>query len=404
LSSPAATPPIPFDVKGLFAPGVVADPFPVYEQLRPRTPAPTTDGVWVVMRYADCIAAATDHRTFSSNMQHIDNEVLNGTPIIFEDPPGHTRHRRLVQPAFTARRMAELSPWVDGVVDELVSAIPAGEEIDAVDALCDPLPVRAIARIMGVPEEQHIEFKAWSAERTYLVARRGTPDSPEEAARVEKASAANRRMLDYFLAEARARRAQPLDDLITDLVVANDGDDALSEDEVAAVCALLLTAGNVTTTNLLGNLLALLADRPETYERVRGDRSLVAATVEETLRLEAPVQWMYRRALREAELGGQVIPEGASLILYYGAANRDPGAFPDPDAFDIDRPPARHTAFGHGIHFCLGAPLARLEAESALNALLDRFARIEPGRHGRERISRAATHCGYVRLPLVFGD
>ena len=141
MSSPTATSPIPYDIKGLFAPEVVADPFPVYDELRARTPAPTTDGVWVVMRYADAIAAATNHRTFSSNMQHIDNEVLRRTPIIFEDPPGHTRHRKLVQPAFTAKRMTELAPWVDGVVDELVSAIPAGVELDAVSAFCDPLPV-----------------------------------------------------------------------------------------------------------------------------------------------------------------------------------------------------------------------------------------------------------------------
>src|SRR4051794_13825039 len=354
------------------------------------------------MRYADCIAAATDHRTFSSNMQHIDNEVLRQTPIIFEDPPGHTRHRKLVQPAFTVKRMTELTPWVDAVVHELVSAIPADEEFDAVSAFCDPLPVRAIARIMGVPEERHVDFKAWSGQRTYLVAQRGEPSSPEEAARVETATAANRRMLDYFLAEGRARRAQPLDDLITDLVVANDGDDALTEDEIAAVCALLLTAGNVTTTNLLGNLLALLAAHPATYDRLRADRSLVPAAVEEVLRLEAPVQWMYRRALRDAELGGARIPEGASLILYYGAANRDPEVFAEPHRFDTDRAAMRHTAFGHGIHFCLGAPLARLEAESALKAVLDRFDSIDAGAERSERISRAATHCGYVRLPLVF--
>jgi cytochrome P450 len=402
MSSPTATSGIPLAVKDLFAPQVVADPFGLYDELRPRTPAPTTDGVWVVMRYADCIAAATNHRTFSSNMHHIDNEVLQQTPIIFEDPPGHTRHRKLVQPAFTAKRMTELAPWVDGVVDQLVAAIPEGQELDAVAAFCDPLPVRAIARIMGVPEERHVDFKAWSAERTYLVAQRGEPGSLEEAARVEAASAANRRMLDYFLAEARARRTQPVDDLITDLVAANDGDDALTEDEIAAVCALLLTAGNVTTTNLLGNLLALLADHPETYDRLRADRSLIPAAVEEALRLQAPVQWMYRRALREAELGGATIPEGASLILYYGAANRDPEVFRDPHAFDVDREAIRHTAFGHGIHFCLGAPLARLEAESALNAVLDGFSRIEPGAGCRERISRAATHCGFVRLSLVF--
>jgi cytochrome P450 len=343
-----------------------------------------------------------DHRTFSSDMGHTDNEVLRDTPIIFEDPPGHTRHRKLVQPAFSARRLAELAPWIDAVVVELLDALPAGDEVDAVRSLCDPLPVMAIARMMGVPPDRHQQFKAWSDGRTYLVGQRGAPESPEHAARVEAAAEANRSLLAYFLGESRTRRAEPRDDLISDLVTANDGDDALSEDEVAAVCALLLTAGNVTTTNLLGNLLALLARHPDIYGRLRSERALVPAAIEECLRLEAPVQWMYRRATRDAELGGASIPAGASLILYYGAANRDPDAFPDPHRFDVDRAPGRHLAFGHGIHFCLGAPLARLEAESALNGILDRFARIEPGSAPGERIAHAATHCGYLRLPLRF--
>lgn len=387
-------------VHDLFAPEVVADPFPLYRELRPHTPFRTVDGHWVVMRHRDVFSALSNHRVFSSNLSHIDNEVLRETPIIFEDPPGHTRHRKLVQPAFTARRMSEMAPWVAAVVDETVSGLPVGE-IDIVAALCDPLPVRVVARVMGVPDERNLDFKRWSDERTYLVAQRGTPTSREHAARVTEARTANRRMLDYFLEEARARRAQPMSDLISDLVLANDGDDALSEEEVAAVCALLLTAGNVTTTNVLGNALGLLADNPDVYEAMRQDRSLIDEVIEETLRLEAPVQWLYRRTLRDTELVDVAIPAGESVIVYFGAANRDPDAYPEPERFDLANRARRHAAFGHGIHFCLGAPLARLETALVLAAILERFPSIERGSGPTRRISDAATHCGYVELSLV---
>lgn len=391
------------DANALFAPHVVADPFPLYRELRPQTPFRTADGHWVVMKHRDVFAALSNHRVFSSNLSHIDNEVLRETPIIFEDPPGHTRHRKLVQPAFTQGRIEAMSPFVASVVEDVVGALPVGE-VEAISALCDPLPVRVVAEVMGVPQERHLDFKRWSDERTFLVAQRGTPTSAEHAARIEEARAANRRLLDYFLAEARSRRAQPLDDLITDLVVANDGDDALSEDEVAAVCALLLTAGNVTTTNVLGNLLGQLADNPDVYALVRADRSKIDEVVEESLRLEAPVQWLYRRTLSETELGGVAIPAGESVLVYFGAANRDPDAYPEPDRFDLANRARRHAAFGHGIHFCLGAPLARLEVALALDAVLDRFSAIERGNRPARRIDHAATHCGHVELPLIFRD
>src|SRR5579862_9713580 len=321
-------------VHDLFAPEVVSDPFPLYRELRPQTPFRTADGHWVVMRHSDVFAALSNHRVFSSKLSHIDNEVLRETPIIFEDPPGHTRHRKLVQPAFTSGRMNEMTPWVSAVVSEMVEALPSGD-VEVIAALCDPLPVRVVARVMGVPEEREFDFKYWSDERTYLVSQRGTPTSSEHAARLEGARRANRRMLDYFLEEARGRRAEPMADLISDLVHANEGDDALSEEEVAAVCALLLTAGNVTTTNVLGNLLGLLADNPDVYREVRRDRSLVDAVVEEALRLEAPVQWLYRRTLRETELGGVRISANESVLVYFGAANRDPDAYPEPERFDL---------------------------------------------------------------------
>jgi cytochrome P450 len=157
----------------------------------------------------------------------------------------------------------------------------------------------------------------------------------------------------------------------------------------------------VTTTNVLGNLLGLLADNPDVYALVRGDRSLVDEVVEEALRLEAPVQWLYRRTLRETELGGATIPAGESVLVYFGAANRDPEAYPEPERFDLANRARRHAAFGHGIHFCLGAPLARLETALALDAVLDRFTSISRSPRPSRRISDAATHCGYVELHLV---
>lgn len=388
------------DAGTLFAPEVVRDPFTLYDDLRPRTPFATRDGLWLVMRNEHVFSVLADHRTFSSKLLHLDNPVLRETPILFEDPPEHTRHRKLLQPAFTPARIASLEPWVAEVVAEVADALPAGE-VEAVGAFCDPLPVRVIAQLMGVPRDLHARFKTWSDQRTYLVARRTWPQEGEEARRVADAVAGNRRLLDYFLEEARRRRDEPLDDLIADMVGANAGDDALGEEEIAAICALLLTAGNVTTTNLLGNMLALLADRPDVYDRLRADRTLVEPAVEEALRLESPVQWLYRRATRDARVGDAVIPEGASVIVYFGAANRDPDVYSDPGTFSLERPASRHAAFGHGIHFCLGTPLARLEATLALDAILDRFAEISRGAEPPQRIADAATHCGHRRLPLV---
>jgi cytochrome P450 len=385
----------------LFGPEVVRDPFPLYHELRPGTPFATDDDLWLVMKNEQVFSVLADHRTFSSKLLHLDNPVLRETPILFEDPPDHTRHRKLLQPAFTPARIDALEPWVADVVDGVVSSVPVGE-VEAVAAFCDPLPVRVIAHLMGVPAELHAQFKTWSDQRTYLVARRTWPEAGEEALRIEEAERGNRQLLDYFVEQAGRRRAEPLDDLLADVVAANVGDDALGDGEIAAICALLLTAGNVTTTNLLSNMLSLLADHPDVYERLRADRSLVDGAVEEVLRLESPVQWLYRRATREARVGDAVIPAGASVIVYFGAANRDPAVYAEPDRFLVDRPPSRHAAFGHGVHFCLGTPLARLEATLALNALLDRFSALSRGSAPPVRIGDAATHCGHRALPIVF--
>jgi len=295
-----------------------------------------------------------------------------------------------------------MEPWIAEIVGHSIDAFPSGE-FDVVAAFCDEVPIKVIATLMGVPVDDHVQFKHWADERTVLITGKGRPGSSDDSNRWVAAEQANRQLLDYFLAQAKARRAQPIDDLITDITEANAHDDAASDSVIAGTCALLLTAGNVTTTHLLANMLALLADNPTIYQRVREDRSLIPAVVEEVLRLESPVQWLYRRTTQVANLSGVTMPEGASVIVYFGAANRDPEAYENPDWFELgNHAGGRHAAFGHGIHFCIGAPLARLEAVIALRTIADRFSSLSRDPLHCLRASRSATQLGYEHLSMRF--
>jgi len=382
-------------------PQVIADPYPYYHELRAHSPLNymflppgTVTGVnepiraWALMKYRDVYNALRDHETFAS--QHsLAGKVVPRLALIHDDPPRHTRFRRLVNKAFTVKRIEALKPWMRTVVEELIDGTVQEREQDVMQAYAIPLPVKVIARMLGIPGEDYTTFKRWSD--TFLAF---STMSPEDRTR------SNQEMMTYFGTMAATRRAQGSEDLITALVDANVDGESLRDEEIIGFCMLLLIAGNETTTNLIGNMLGILADRPGLWEHLRTDRTLVDTVIDESLRLESPFQRLSRITTREVQLSGATIPARSLVTIYYGAANRDPETFTDPDEFRLDRDFGHHVAFGAGIHFCLGSLLARMEASVTLHALLDRFAGIERGVTPAQRQTASLMVYGYERLPL----
>ncbi len=361
----------------------IANPYPTYHQLRDRTPtefislpagmAPGLDEPlrsWALMRYNDVYGALRDHDTFSSARNpFVEKGIFPQLVLIMDDPPRHTRFRRLVNKAFTPKRIETLEPWIARVAGELLDEIGGGE-VDMVEAYTIPLPIKVIARLLGIPGEEYPTFKRWSD--TFI--------SSLVSISLEERMKNTQEMVAYFGRMVSARRAQGAEDLITALVEAEIEGEALEEWEILGFCILLLIAGNETTTNLISNMLNILVDRPQLWKQLQQDRTLVEPVVEETLRFESPVQQLLRVTTREVEVSGVQIPQGEMVTVFFGAANRDPQAFPHPDEFRLDRDLRNHLAFGSGIHYCLGAPLARAEAKIALHALLDRFSSLERGK------------------------
>jgi cytochrome P450 len=277
------------------------------------------------------------------------------------------------------------------VVNELVDEMAMSTETELMHAYAIPLPVKVIARMLGIPGEDYVRFKLWSD--TFLAFSSMTP---------EERTKSNQEMMAYFGQMAAARRTQAAEDLITALVEANVDGESLADAEIIGFCMLALIAGNETTTNLIGTMLGILVDRPDLWQQLREDRSLVDKVIEETLRIESPFQRLSRITTRDTELSGVAIPQGSLVTIYYGAANRDPAEFPNPDEFRLDRDLRNHVAFGMGIHYCLGAPLARAEASITLNTLLDRFPMIRRGRTAARRQTTSLMVFGYQQLPLTF--
>jgi hypothetical protein len=374
----------------------IVDPYPWYRRLRADSPfktaaggtamGPAEGGAWALLKFEDCFNVLKDHERFSSKL--LGGGGDGGMVLIGQDQPRHTRMRALVNKTFTPRRVAELEPWVTSIAAELLDQIK-DDEPEMVESFTVPLPVKVIAKMLGIPGEEHERFKRWSD--SFLDFYGSDPN-----ARMQNAW----EMAGFFGEMAAKRRGQGAEDLITALVEAEIDGERLSDQEVLSFCILLLIAGNETTTNLLSNFLGLMSRRPDLWERLRADRSLVEPAIEETLRFESPVQVIPRLAMQDVEIGGAQIREGDVVQVFFGAGNRDPEEFGEPEMYNIDRDLHQHIAFGLGIHYCLGSPVARLEAKVAINQLLDRYAAVEPASVPGERQTLAPVVFGYRRLPL----
>jgi pimeloyl-[acyl-carrier protein] synthase len=373
-----------------FLPEVREDPYPLYRRLREEDPVHSSfPGLWVLTRHADCTAMLKDHRRFSSDSRNSelyrvyrasmgDQEIAmlaDDAPrsMLFVDPPDHARLRTLVNKVFTARVVESMRPHMQEIVDGILDGFAEreGASVDLVSELAYPLPIAVICQMLGVPNEDWDLFRHWSGELVLTLDPLVTLDVPE------RANEALEGFRQYFDGLYRERRVHPTDDVLSALLEAEEKGERLSHDELFSTSILLLVAGHETTVNLISNGVLALLRHPDQLMRLQEDPSLIRTAVEELLRYDSPVQLTGRTVMEQVEIGGHEIPRGHQVVGVLGAANRDPEQFPDPDRLDIGREDNRHVAFGGGIHFCLGAPLARVEGQIAIGSLLRRFRAID---------------------------
>ncbi len=351
-------------------PTVIANPYPHYRELRRAAAAAQVDpeGMWAVTRFEEVVEVLKRVDDFSSApgddaREKLFQNAFGGPNIIGSDNPTHDRLRAIMQGRFTPKLLARLQGRVEQLSRDLLAAAIRSSRFDLVPAYTVPLPVIVIAELLGVEPDRVDDFKRWSNALVAIV----------NAARGEARAAALAEVMElaqYLSSMAERRRREPADDLIGALVAAEKEPGRISSGEVLSYCILLLAAGNETTTNLIGGMVAAFSENPDQLELLRSDPGLIPNAVEEGLRYCSPVQGLFRRTLRETRLGDVLLPAGARVWVSYAAANHDPNRFPEPDRFDVRRDCRGHVAFGWGLHFCLGANLARREARVALEQLV----------------------------------
>ncbi|WP_210718038.1 cytochrome P450 [Amycolatopsis acididurans] len=435
-STPSRTPSCPTDPETAFAelvslhPEAVRCPYPTFALLREQAPVHWSDalGAFVVSRHDDIVEVLRDPGIFSSRLQSGASSVtglaqrlvddtrtsaplraqalrrleINRDPALLNaDPPLHIRQRKLVSQAFTPRRVAQLEPEVRQVAGELLGALKSRSSFDFVTSYAMPLPMTIIARMLGVPEERLDDFKRWSDAFTQGV---GANDLSE--GQVSDLFESVDEFYDYFTDQIERRRVAAQDDLLTDLVTARlPGDRPLTVHEMLQMLVVFLVGGNETTTNLLTAMTHRLLSDAELEQRVRQDESLIPAFAEEMLRLESPVQGLFRTATCDAEVAGVPIPGGSMVWLAYAAGNRDEALTSAPDELHLDTErPLRHLAFGRGVHTCLGAAIARLEARVGIEMLLRHYPALRLAADAGLRMHRSFVLHGIASLPVVVGN
>jgi cytochrome P450 len=394
----------------LFGPAMVAEPYPVYQQLRTTDPVhwDETLQAWVLTRYKDVVAGLNDLRLSSARTDFMQELAAKqelrpffhflSNRMIFCDPPKHTRLRGLVSKVFTPHAVEAMRPRIQQLVDGFIDKTLAQGKMDLIHDFAFPLPATIIAEVLGLPPADINRLKRWSD--TFVVFFSNAP-STITAEQYQKALHAAQQMVEYFRPIVARLHEKPGNTLLGAMRLAEESGDRLSDEELFANANLLLVAGHETTTNLIGNGMLALLQHPDQFRKLQEDPKLITPAVEEFLRYGNPVQFTNRLAREDVTIGGKQIKKGQFVFLVLAAANRDPEQFTDPDGLDITRSPNHHVSFGQGHHFCVGAPLARLEAQIAFAALLSRLPKMKLTGAALEYGQSFNLH-GLKSLPIVW--